>query len=132
MHTVNMPQTNAGNSIEELLRMDNNEIRDSITIEDQTGQLKNYNIEALFGMEEQSYVLLAADDELVLMRVLTDEQDEQYLVGIDDPQEAAAILDAYQIAVEASPAEPMPEEMKGIKGNNERLPEYALPRPGYE
>jgi len=38
------------------------------------------------------------------MRV-EDEKGEQYLVGLTDSEERDSILDAYQIAVEATPAD---------------------------
>ncbi|MFC4323893.1 DUF1292 domain-containing protein [Litchfieldia salsa] len=84
--------------------MENEEIRDSVTIEDENGNEKEYHIEALFDMEEDSYALLRDGEETVLMRI-EEEDSEQYLVGIDDPTEKNLILDAYQIAVEAAPAD---------------------------
>jgi uncharacterized protein YrzB (UPF0473 family) len=80
------------------------EPRDYITIEDEEGNRKDFAIEALFDMKNESYALLAADDETIVMKVEGNEVD-QYLVGIDDPSESAAILEAYQIAVENAPAE---------------------------
>jgi Protein of unknown function (DUF1292) len=80
-------------------------IRDRIIVEDDHGQQREYGIEGLFEMDEQNYVLLAAeDDEPVLMRV-EGEGDDQELVGIQDPDELQSLLDAYQIAVDAAPAE---------------------------
>jgi uncharacterized protein YrzB (UPF0473 family) len=78
--------------------------RDYITVKDQNGKEKEYAIEALFDMEGQSYALLAAADETVLMRVEASDE-EQYLVGITDELERDSILDAYQIAVDEAPAE---------------------------
>ncbi|KHF39898.1 DUF1292 domain-containing protein [Halalkalibacter okhensis] len=78
--------------------------RDQITIEDENGHMKNYSVEALFDMEDHSYALLSSAEETILMRV-EDEEDEQYLVGITDPKERNSILEAYEIAVEANPAE---------------------------
>jgi hypothetical protein len=74
--------------------------RDYVTIEDDKGNRKEYAVEALFDMKNESYALLAAEDETIVMRV-----EGEYLVGIDDPLESEAILDAYQIAVEHAPAE---------------------------
>ncbi|MFC4770301.1 DUF1292 domain-containing protein [Effusibacillus consociatus] len=84
--------------------MAENDVRDYVTIEDAEGREKQYAIEALFDMDENVYALLSAEDETILMRV-EGEGDEQYLVGITDPEEQAAIFDAYQIAVDAAPAE---------------------------
>lgn len=80
------------------------EPRDYITVEDEAGNRKEYAIEALFDMEDESYALLKAEDETIVMKVEGDEGD-QYLVGISNPTESQAILDAYQIAVENAPAE---------------------------
>lgn len=80
------------------------EVRDYITIEDEEGQEKEYAVEALFDMEEESYALLTSEEETLLMKIEGEEGD-QYLVGITDPEELDSILGAYQIAVEAAPAE---------------------------
>ncbi|MBX9996363.1 MULTISPECIES: DUF1292 domain-containing protein [Priestia] len=78
--------------------------RDFITIEDERGIEKQYAIEALFDMRNQTYALLQSNGEVLLMRI-EDEKGEQYLVGLTDPEERDSILDAYQIAVEATPAD---------------------------
>ncbi|MDG5789063.1 DUF1292 domain-containing protein [Evansella sp. AB-P1] len=74
--------------------------KDHITIRDDNGNEKEFAVEALFDMEQQSYALITGDEETLLMRVIDDE-DEQYLVGITDPKERDAILDVYQVAVES-------------------------------
>lgn len=80
-------------------------IRDRIIVEDDQGQQKEYGIEGLFERDDQDYVLLTSEDaEPVLMRV-EGEGDDQELVGIQDPDELQSLLDAYQIAVDAAPAE---------------------------
>jgi hypothetical protein len=82
--------------------------RDHITIESEQGHTQNFSIEALFDMNDQTYALLSneeEEEEMVLMRVVGDADEEQFLEGIDDAEEAASILEAYQIAVEAAPAE---------------------------
>ncbi|MFC0560044.1 DUF1292 domain-containing protein [Halalkalibacter alkalisediminis] len=84
--------------------MESNEMRDQITIEDENGQTKDYSVEALFDMEEHSYALLSSNEDTILMRV-EDEADGQYLVGITDPEERDSILYAYEIAVDANPAD---------------------------
>ncbi|KWU55785.1 DUF1292 domain-containing protein [Priestia megaterium] len=78
--------------------------RDFITIEDERGIEKQYAVEALFDMRNQTYALLQSNGEVLLMRI-EDEKGEQYLVGLTDPEERDSILDAYQIAVEATPAD---------------------------
>jgi hypothetical protein len=55
-------------------------------------------------MEDQTYALLQSDGETLVMRV-EDEGDDQYLVGLSDSKERESILDAYQIALEGTPAE---------------------------
>jgi len=84
--------------------MDKIHTRDFITIEDENGNEKEFAVEALFDMEDQSYALLVSGDETVLMRI-EEYGDEQYLVGINDKKEREAILDAYQIAIDHAPAD---------------------------
>lgn len=84
--------------------MSDAEMRDYVTIEDDHGHEKQYAVEALFDMEDQSYALLSSEEETILMRVEGDDED-RYLVGITDEEESEAILSAYQIAVENAPAE---------------------------
>jgi hypothetical protein len=80
------------------------EPRDYITIEDDDGNRKDYAVEALFDMEDESYALLTSDDETIVMKV-EGEEGNQFLVGISNPAESEAILAAYEIAVENAPAE---------------------------
>jgi hypothetical protein len=84
--------------------MEPNKIRDQITVEDEHGQHLNFSVEALFDMKDHSYALLTSNEETLLMRVEED-HNEQYLVGISDPNERDFILQAYEIAVEANPAD---------------------------
>ena len=84
--------------------MKRDEARDYITVEDEKGNQKDFAVEALFDMEDKSYALLAAEDETIVMKVEGEEED-QYLIGIMNPVESAAILQAYEIAVEHAPAE---------------------------
>jgi uncharacterized protein YrzB (UPF0473 family) len=91
-------------SFEGVKQMDPNEMRDRITIEDENGATKDYSVEALFDMEDHSYALLTSTEDTLLMRV-EDEEDGQYLVGITDPEERDSILHAYEIAVDANPAD---------------------------
>ncbi|GAE36998.1 DUF1292 domain-containing protein [Halalkalibacter akibai] len=84
--------------------MESNEIRDQITIEDENGQTKDYSVEALFDMEDHSYALLSSNEDTILMRV-EEEEDGQNLIGITDENERDAILHAYEIAVDANPAD---------------------------
>lgn len=84
--------------------MQEESIRDHVTIEDESGNRKDFAVEALFNMNDESYALLQGSEGLLLMKVEGEESD-QYLVGISNPEEAESILNAYEIAVEAAPAE---------------------------
>ncbi|MGG4380875.1 DUF1292 domain-containing protein [Priestia megaterium] len=75
--------------------------RNFITIEDEKGIEKQYAVEALFDMRNQTYALLQSNGEALLMRV-ENEKGEQYLIGLTYSEERDSILDAYQIAVEAT------------------------------
>jgi hypothetical protein len=79
-------------------------IRDLITIENESGEEKSYEVEALFDMEEHTYALLRSQEETLLMQVEEDEQG-QHLIGLSNQNDKEAILDAYQIAVDAAPAD---------------------------
>lgn len=81
--------------------------RDWITVEDDDGNKKQFVVEALLAMEENTYALLRTENELdhaIVMQV-ENEDDEQYLIGINDPLKKTMVLDAYEIAVEANPAD---------------------------
>ncbi|QOY34987.1 DUF1292 domain-containing protein [Anaerobacillus isosaccharinicus] len=80
--------------------MEMHEIRDQIIIEDDDGNEKEYNVEALFDMADESYALLSSNEEVILMRI-EEYEDEQTLVGVTNPEEKASILSAYALAVEA-------------------------------
>lgn len=72
-------------------------IRDTITIRDDKGQKRDCTVEAFFDIDGETYCLLKDQDETVLMKV----ENEQYLIGVNNPQKQANILDAYNIALEA-------------------------------
>ncbi|MCF6410288.1 DUF1292 domain-containing protein [Pseudalkalibacillus salsuginis] len=81
--------------------------RDHITVEDENGVQKQFAVEALFDMEDSSYALLKPeedDNDTIVMQV-KNEEDGQYLISIDDPDKKEMILDAYEIAVDANPAD---------------------------
>jgi hypothetical protein len=84
--------------------MEKDTLRDLITVEDENGNLLSYEVEALFEMEGESYALLRSEDDTVLMKVEEDENG-QHLVGLSNEDEKDSILDAYQVAVDAAPAE---------------------------
>ena len=84
--------------------MENDSIRDLITIEDGNGDQLSFEVEALFDMEGKTYALLRSGDQTALMAVEEDASG-QHLVQITNQSEKESLLDAYQVAVEASPAE---------------------------
>lgn len=79
-------------------------IRDRIVIADEQGRQQEFGVEGLFEVDDESYVLLTSEDDTMLMKI-EGEGDEQELVGIQDPELLQSLLDAYQIAVAAVPAE---------------------------
>lgn len=79
-------------------------IRDRIIVEDDQGTELEFGIEGMFEMDDRNYVLLSNEEDTILMQVVG-VGDDQELVGIEDPEEAQSLLDAYQIAVDAAPAE---------------------------
>jgi uncharacterized protein YrzB (UPF0473 family) len=85
-------------------KLNHDDARDYVTVVDNEGNEKDYAVEAMFTMEEKSYALLSSDEETIAMRI-TGEGEVQELEGISDPDELDAILSAYQIAIEAAPAE---------------------------
>lgn len=78
-------------------------MRDIITISDESGNEIDFSVEALFDMNDDTFALLRDGEETVLMKV-ENEESEQYLVRITD-EEKELVLDAYEIAVQANPAE---------------------------
>jgi hypothetical protein len=84
--------------------MERDEIRDLITVENEHGQQVSYEVEALFEMNGESYALLRSSEETILMKVEEDDKG-QHLVGLSDDIEKEAILDVYEIAVDAAPAD---------------------------
>lgn len=84
--------------------MESDSIRDLVTVKDDKGNQKQYEVEALFEMNGESYALLRDHEETVLMRV-EEETGQQVLIGLDHEFEKSNLLDAYQIAVDAAPAE---------------------------
>ena len=79
--------------------MENDSIRDLITIEDGNGDQLSFEVEA-----DKTYALLRSGDQTALMEVKEDASG-QHLVQITNQSEKESLLDAYQVAVEASPAE---------------------------
>ncbi|MGA9228076.1 MAG: DUF1292 domain-containing protein [Mesobacillus sp.] len=84
--------------------LDQDSIRDLVTVVDENGIQRQYEVEALFEMKGESFALLRDPEGTVLMKV-EEKGDEQYLVGLNNDIEKTYLLEAYQIAVDAAPAE---------------------------
>ncbi|MGJ7922857.1 DUF1292 domain-containing protein [Neobacillus sp. LXY-4] len=87
--------------------MNQKDQRDYITIEDEDGEEKQFAVEALFDMEDKTYAFLRSvknKNDLYVMQV-QDDEDGQFLVSIKDDREKDMVLDAYEIAVDANPAD---------------------------
>ena len=84
--------------------MENDSIRDLVTVVDDQGNQRQFEVEALFEMNGESFAMLRDQEGTVLMRV-EEQNGQQFLVGLNDEIEKSNLLDAYQIAVDAAPAE---------------------------
>lgn len=84
--------------------MQNDTIRDLVTVVDDQGKERQFEVEALFEMNGESYAMLRNEDGTVIMKV-EEQGEDQFLVGLDTDVEKSNLLDAYQIAVDAAPAE---------------------------
>lgn len=81
--------------------------RDIITVQDENGEEKQLSVEALLAIDSETYALLTSKEKLndtYIMQV-KNEEDGQYLIGIDDPTITSMVLDAYEIAIDANPAD---------------------------
>lgn len=84
--------------------MKNDSIRDLVTVTDDRGKERQFEVEALFEMNGESYAMLRDEEGTVLMRV-EEQGGDQFLLGLESDMEKSDLLDAYQIAVDAAPAE---------------------------
>lgn len=84
--------------------MRDDSVRDLVTVTDEMGIVKQFEVEALFEMNGESYAMLRNEDGTVLMKV-EEQGNDQFLVGLKSEKEKSQLLDAYQIAVDAAPAE---------------------------
>lgn len=84
--------------------MKNDLIRDLVTVTDDRGKERQFEVEALFEINGESYAMLRDEEGTVLMRV-EEQGGDQFLVGLESDMEKSDLLDAYQIAVDAAPAE---------------------------
>ena len=77
--------------------MENDSIRDLITIEDGNGDQLSFEVEAI------AYALIWKGIKDIVE--VKEDASGQHLVQITNQSEKESLLDAYQVAVEASPAE---------------------------
>ena len=84
--------------------MNNDVYRDKIVVLDENGDKKEFSIEALFDMKDKTYALLCSeqDGKNTFVMQVENTDDGQFLTGISDPSERNMVLDAYEIAVDAS------------------------------
>lgn len=80
--------------------MDINNEKDIITIKDDAGNVQEVTVEGIFEMKGNTYTLLSSKDGEFIMQV-EQQGDDQYLVGVKDPKERSAIIDAYYLAINA-------------------------------
>ncbi|WP_264191488.1 DUF1292 domain-containing protein [Metabacillus litoralis] len=87
--------------------MINQHERDLITVVDEKGNEKQLIVEALFNLENETYALFQESEDFnhTFIMQVEDEEDGQYLVHINDFNKKNLILDAYEIAVDANPAD---------------------------
>ncbi|MGG3798806.1 DUF1292 domain-containing protein [Metabacillus fastidiosus] len=78
--------------------------RDYIMVEDEDGTEKQFAVEALFDIEDKTYAFLRSeeDKEDTIVMEVEDDENGQYLIGIDDPEEINIVLDAYEVALHAN------------------------------
>ncbi|MDO5041664.1 MAG: DUF1292 domain-containing protein [Peptoniphilus sp.] len=66
---------------------------------DEEGKAQEFNIKAKFSLDDKDYVAMEPSDNLedimYLLRIETDEDGEEYLVGIDD-EELEEAKEAYE------------------------------------
>lgn len=81
--------------------------RDLITVLDEYKQEKQLSVEALLVINSETFALLTPKEDFSVIFVMQvkDEKDAQYLIGIDDPAMTSMVLDAYEIAIDANPAD---------------------------
>ncbi|CDZ74925.1 hypothetical protein ING2D1G_0766 [Peptoniphilus sp. ING2-D1G] len=66
---------------------------------DEKGKVQEFDIKAKFSLDDKDYVAMEpvenSDNLIYLLRIETDENDEEYLIGIDD-EELQEARDAYE------------------------------------
>ncbi|MEH7380228.1 DUF1292 domain-containing protein [Bacillus sp. JJ1533] len=81
--------------------------RDQIIVMDENGNEQEFSIEALFDMKDKTYVLLRSeqDENKTFVMEVENTDEGQFLTRISNTTERDMVLDAYEIAVDANPAE---------------------------
>jgi uncharacterized protein YrzB (UPF0473 family) len=72
--------------------MDNDSVRDLVTVRDEMGNERQFEVEALFEMNGLSYAMLREGEETVVMKV-EDQGEDQFLVGLESEGEKSNLLD---------------------------------------
>lgn len=75
------------------------EDKDYITISDEEGNEKVFEVDAMFHMGDHTYAMITSGDETLVMK-LEEEDGEQSLVSPSE-EEMENLMDAYNIAIEA-------------------------------
>lgn len=74
-------------------------MRDRIVLLDETGKEQEFELIATFGLEESDYAVLfpldGISEDYLILRMEYDENDEMFLVGIDD-EELNDAIEAYE------------------------------------
>ncbi|MBU9713197.1 DUF3727 domain-containing protein [Evansella tamaricis] len=73
--------------------------KEYITLEDEDGNEKVFQIDAMFDMEEHTYAMITSGDETLMMRI-EDEDGKQSLVSATE-EEIENLMDAYNLALDA-------------------------------
>lgn len=75
-------------------------MNDKITLLDEMGNEKEFQVLATFGLNEMDYAALLPMDEIdeltYILRIEYDAQDQPILVGINDDEELKYVIEAYE------------------------------------
>ncbi|WP_153464965.1 MULTISPECIES: hypothetical protein [Sediminibacillus] len=70
---------------------------ETISIEDEAGNQKEYTVDAVIEMDKKEYVLYSSENELKMKRILH-ENDDEFLLDVSE-EEMAKLMDAYDEAI---------------------------------
>ncbi|MDG5786730.1 DUF1292 domain-containing protein [Evansella sp. AB-P1] len=71
-----------------------------ITVEDDEGNEKVFQVDAMFDMEDHSYAMITSGDETLVMRVEGKEGKQSLVSATED--EIENLMDAYNLAIDAT------------------------------